>query len=208
MSVMCSKPSRPSRSDERTEIGDVLDRALDRAALFDAAEQLRAFLGAFGFNELTAGENDVLALFVQLDDFALEGLAFVNAEIFRRDDINLRAGQKCLDAHVEHETTLDHGLHLAGDQSAVVENLDNLFPVLLLGGLLLGENDHTLVVFEALQEHFDFGADFEVLIVFEFAQADDAFGLVANVDEDFIGTFLQDASLDDTAFGKRLHRFA
>ena len=80
--------------DERAEVGDVLDRALDRAALFDAAEQLRALLRALGFDQLAAGEDDVLALLVQLDDFALEGLAFVNAQVLRRDDVDLasRAG--------------------------------------------------------------------------------------------------------------------
>ena len=118
-----------------------------------------------------------------------------------------RAGQERLDADVEHEAALDHGLDLAGDESAVVENLDDLFPVLLLRGLFLGEDDHALVVLEALEQHFDFAADFERFAVFEFAEADDALGLVADVDEDFIGAFLQDASLDDTAFGKRLHRF-
>ena len=119
-----------------------------------------------------------------------------------------RAGQERLDADVEHEAALDHGLDLAADEAAVVENLDDLFPVLLLGGLFLGEDDHAFVVLEAFEEDFDFAADFERFAVLEFAQADDALGLVADVDEDFIGAFLQDASLDDAAFGKRLHRFA
>ena len=167
-----------------------------------------ALLRALGFDQLAAGEHDVLALLVQLDDLALEGLALVNAQVFRRDDVDLGAGQECLDADVEHQAALDHGLDLAADEAALVENLDDLFPVLLLRGLFLGEDDHALVVFEALEQDFDFVADFQFVGLVEFAEADDALGLVADVDEDFVGTLLQDASADDTAFGKRSHRFA
>ncbi len=142
--------------------------------LFNSAEQLAALLGALGFDELAAAEDDVLALFVQLDDFALEGLAFVNAQVLRGDDIDLGTGQERLDAHVEHEAALDHGLDLAADETAVVEDLDDLFPVLFLGRFFLGEDDHALIVLEALEEHFDFAADFERLAVFKFAEADDA----------------------------------
>ena len=192
--------------DERAEVGDVLDHALDRAALLDAAEELCALLRPFGFNELAAGEDDVLALLVELDDLALEGLALVDAQVLGRDDVDLAAGQERLDADVEHEAALDHGLDLAADEPAVVENLDDLFPVLFLGRFFLGEDDHALVVLEALEENFDFAADFELGVVLELAQADDALGLVADVDEDFIRALLQHAALDDAALGKRTHR--
>ena len=81
----------------------------------------------------------------------------------------------------------------------VLEDLDDLVPVLVVGGLLLGEDDHALVVFEALEEHFDFVADLEVFDVIEFAQGDDALGFVADVHEDFARADFEDASFDDAA---------
>ena len=155
--------------DERAEIGDVLDRALDRAALFDAAEELRRFSARSGFDEFAAGEDDVLAVVVDLDDLEVVGVADELLEILRGDDVDLGAGEERLDADVDAEAAFDDGLDLAVDEAAVVENLDDLFPVLFLGGLFLGEDDHALVVFEALEEHFDFVADLELFVVFEFA---------------------------------------
>ena len=80
---------------------------------------------------------------------------------FGRDDVDLRAGQERFDADVDGEAALDDGLDLAADQAAVLEDLDDLVPVLLVGGFFLREDDHALVVFEVFEEHFDFVADFD-----------------------------------------------
>ena len=82
----------------------------------------------------------------------------------------------------------------------------DLVPVLLVRGLLLGEDDHAFVVFEALEEDFDFVADFERLDVIKFAAGDDAFALVADVHQDFAGADFEDASFDDAAFFEVAHR--
>ena len=116
------------------------------------------------------------------------------------------AGQERLDADVDHQAAFDDGLDLALDQAVAGKNLGDLVPVLAVGGLLLGEHDHAFVVFEALEEHFDFVADFERLDVFEFRRRDDALGLVTDIDEDFARPNFQDASLDDAAFFEVAHR--
>ncbi len=77
-----------------------------------------------------------------------------------------------------------------------MEDLGDLFPVLLVGGLLLGEDDHAFVVFQALEEHFDFVAYLDVF-VFEFIGRDRAFGLVADIDEDHLGFDFEDSALHD-----------
>ena len=87
------------------------------------------------------------------------------------------------------------------------KTLDDLVPVLAVGGLLLREDDHALVVFEALEEHFDFVADFESLDVLELVRRDDAFGFVTDVHQDFAWADFEDSSLDDATlfeFAKRL----
>ena len=82
-----------------------------------------ALLAAFLLDEFAAGEDDVLALLVDLDDLELVGVADEMREILRRDDVDLRAGQERLDADIDGQAAFDHGLDLAVDEAAVVENL-------------------------------------------------------------------------------------
>ena len=156
--------------DEGAEIGEVLDHALDVVALVDGLEECLALLGALGLDDLAAAEDDVLAVVVDLDDLELVDVTDVFGEVLRRDDVDLRAGQEGLDADVDHEAALDDALDLAFDEPAVVEDLDDLVPVLLVGGFLLREDDHALVVLEFLEEDFDLVADLDVL-VFEFCDS-------------------------------------
>ena len=61
--------------DERAEIGDVLDRALADVARGHFGEQLLAALVAFLLDQFAAGENDVLPLLVDLNDFEIVSVA-------------------------------------------------------------------------------------------------------------------------------------
>ena len=87
------------------------------------------------------------------------------------------AGQERLDADVDDQAAFDDRLDLAFDESVAGEDLRDLVPVLAVGGLLLGEDDHAFVVFEPLEEHFDFVADLHRLDVVELVRGDDAFDL-------------------------------
>ena len=183
--------------DEDAEVGDVLDHALDDVADLDGLEELLALLGALGLDDLTAGEDDVLPLVVDFDDFEFVDLAEVFVEIFRRDDVDLGAGEESFDADVDHEAAFDDGFDFALHEAAVVEDFDDLVPVLLVGGFLFREDDHALVVFEFFEEDFDLVPDFEFL-VFEFGDGDGPFGFVSDVDEDKVVLKFKDAAVDDT----------
>src|SRR5690606_177532 len=65
--------------DERAEVGDVLDRALDRVAFLESFQQAGAGFGAMLFDELAAADDDVAALFVDLEDRRGDFLADVFA---------------------------------------------------------------------------------------------------------------------------------
>ena len=104
--------------DERAEVGDVLDRALAVSPILTVLEELLALLGAFLLDEFAAGEDDVLAVLVDLDDLEIVGVADESLKILRRDDVDLRAGQEGLDADVDHEAAFDDGLDLAFDEAA------------------------------------------------------------------------------------------
>ena len=162
--------------------------------ILTVCEERLALFGALGLDDLAAGEHDVLALVVDLDDLEFVDVADVFVEILRRDDVDLRAGQEGFDADVDDQAALDDALDLAADESAVLEDLDDLVPVLLVGGFLLGEDDHALVVFEFLEEDFDFVADFDFLVL-EFGGRDGSFGFVADVDEHDLRADFEDGPL-------------
>ena len=99
-------------------------------------EPLR-FSAALLLDEFAAGEDDVLAVVVDLDDLELVGVADELLEILGRNDVDLRSREERFDADVDHEAAFDHGLDLAFDQAVAVENLDDLVPVLLCAAFSL-----------------------------------------------------------------------
>ena len=80
----------------------------------------------------------------------------------------------------------------------------DVVPDLDLLGLFLGQDDHLVLVVPPLHHHLNgvahLSADFA--IHFEFADADLALGLVADVDEDVVFVNGDDLSVDHLAFGK------
>src|SRR5213082_1550140 len=76
----------------------------------------------------------------------------------------------------------------------------DLVPILPVSGFLLGENDHAFIVFEALEEHFHFVADFHRFDVLELGGGNDALRFVADIDQDFSRANLENASFDDATF--------
>ena len=68
---------------EGAEVGDILDGALADVARGHFGEQLLAALGAFLLDQFAAGQDDVLALLVDLDDLEIVGVADVLGEVLR-----------------------------------------------------------------------------------------------------------------------------
>ncbi len=81
---------------ERAEIRDVLDCTLADVARRHFAQEFRAAIIALLLDEFAAGQNDVLAFLVDLDDLELVGIADKRGEVLEWwCDINLRdAGQR------------------------------------------------------------------------------------------------------------------
>jgi hypothetical protein len=185
--------------DEDTEIRDVLDGSFDFVPDLDGFEEALALFGAFGFDDFAAAENDILALVIDFDDLEFVDIADVLVEVLGRDDVDLAAGEEGFDADVDGEAAFDDALDLALHETAVLEDLDDLVPVLLVGGLFLGEDDHAFVVFEAFEEDFDFVAHFDFL-VFKFADRDGSFGFVSDVHEDHLGFDVENRAAHDGIF--------
>ena len=186
--------------EECPEIGDVLDGTLDLIAGAHGAEELLAALTALCLDEFAAAEDDVLAVLVELHDLEVVGIAHELGEILRGIDVHLGGGEEGLHADIDDQAALDDGLDAALDDALGLEQLHDLGPVLALRSLLLGKNDHSLVVLEALEENLDLVSDIDFLGIVKLRGGDHTLGLVADVDEEFLGTLLEDVPLDDAAF--------
>ena len=193
--------------DERAEVGQVLDGAVDHVADLDAFEEELALGVALGLDQFAAREDDVLAVVVDLDDLEIVRVADEAVEVLRRGDVDLAAGKERLDTDVDHEAAFDDALDLALDEAVAVEHADDLLPVLAVQGFLTGEDDHALVVFEAFEQYVDFIAHVDMVEVVELADRDDPLGLVADVDEDFARANFEDVAFDDGTLTEILHGF-
>src|SRR5690606_38158653 len=84
--------------DERTEVGDVLHDTLADLALLDFGHQLALESRPFGFDQLAAGDDDVLAGIVDLQDHAADDPTNELADVGRATDVDLAGGEKHVDA--------------------------------------------------------------------------------------------------------------
>ena len=164
--------------DERTEIGDVLDRCPCGCwPGWIVSRSSRRLLRALLLDEFAAGENDVLPVEVDLEDLEVVGLADVLVEILRGLDVDVRSRQERVDADADDQAALDLGLDATGDDRAFLTLGEDVFPVLLLLGLVEGDNRIAFPVFELFEKDFDLLADLEFAQIDEFIGGDKAFGL-------------------------------
>jgi hypothetical protein len=189
--------------DERAVVGDVLDDALEHLALGERLERVLLLLGVLLLEERLAREDDVAALLVDLDDAHAQFLAAQRVEIAHRTHVDLRAGQERADADVHREPALDALDDAADDDLALGIGLLDFVPDLHLLGFFAREDDVAFAVFGPLEQDVDdvagLNRDLAVLVE-ELVDRDDAFGFVADVDDDFGGRDFENRSLDDFAF--------
>src|SRR5437899_3124574 len=192
---------------ERAEVSEIFYRALHLVANFHPFHEFLSLLAPLLLDQFAPAEHDVFAVVVDLNDLEIVGVTDELLQIFRRNDIDLRCRQKCLDADVHHKPAFHDRFHLAFDQAVAVKNTRDLVPILAIRGFLLRENDHAFVVFESLEEHVYFITDFEILDVLKLGDRNPALGFVTDIYQHFTWTNFQYASLDDAAFTEVRHRF-
>ena len=147
--------------DERAEVGEIFHSALHLVADLHAFHEFLSLFTPFLLDQLTTAEHDVFAVVINLNDFKIVSVADKLLQIFRRNDVDLRCGQKCFDTDVYHQAAFDHGFHFSFDQAIAVKNTRDFVPVLTICGLLFRKDDHAFVVFQALEEDVHFVTDFE-----------------------------------------------
>ncbi len=191
--------------DERAEVGDVLDGALAGLADGDFAEEFLLGFAALFFEELAAGDDDVAAFEIDLEDFGIDGAADVFADVGGATDVDLGGGEEDGDADIDEEAALDLAGDLAGDGVAFFFGLDDFVPTGDAVGLAFGDDDEAVVGFDLFEEDGDFIADFDILhfLGIPFAgEGEDAFGLEADFDDDIIAVDVDDFAFEDGAVGE------
>ena len=153
-------------------------------------------------------QHDVVAVAVHLDDAAGELLADVLREVLHAADVDERGGQEAAHAEVEDETALDDLDDRALHRHAAFVSLFDALPGLFEAGPLLGQDQAPVGVFFLHDEGVDLLAELHLvggvhrLADRELADGDDAFGLVADVDQDLVLVDAHHGAGDDVALAE------
>ena len=191
--------------DERAEVDDVRDLALDDEAGLQAVEDLLALLLALLLEHRAAREDDVVARAVELDDLALDRRAHELVEVRHAADVDQRRGQEAAHAEVDDQAALDDLDDRALDGLAGLGRRLDAPPRLLEAGALLGHDQAAVLVLLGedqgvdLLAHLDLVVRVDVLADGKLVGGDDPLALVADVDEDLVVVDADDAAGDDLA---------
>ena len=173
---------------ECTVVGKVLDDTLDLLAFLQGFQQRFALGAVLGLEDAATGNDNVVALLVQLDDLELELFAFQVSGITHRTHIDQGTRQERTDAiDVDSEATFDLAVdnaldHFFGSESRFQNN-----PRLGALGFLAGQLGFAEAVFHSIERNVHFVTDLDgqlALLVVELLDRDDTLGLQAGMDGD------------------------
>ena len=184
--------------DERAEIGDVFDFALAEFADLHFLQELSAHILAGFFEQFAAGNDDVVAFLVDLEDLEIVFMVDEVVQVLDGADIDLGAGEECFHAvEVDQDAAFDFLLHLAADHAAFAEVGGDLLPGLDEGRLLQADPGLVLFVLEFFQIDVDLIVQIDFIPVLELGVGDEPFGLQTDVDQRAILALLDDRAGDD-----------
>ncbi len=139
------------------------------------------------FEQFLAGDDDVAALLVQLDDRNFDGLALHAIQVADRAQVNLRAGQERVRAmDIDREAALDAVDDDCLDRLLLVVGLLDFFPGMDALRLLEGEVDVAFLGLALGAHDLDLVAGLELglaLVIEHFSQRQHAFRLGADIDD-------------------------
>src|SRR5712691_2540802 len=191
--------------DERAEVDDGRDDALADLALLQRVQEVLADLGLRLLQPGPAGQDHVVAVLVQLDDLGLDLLAHVRLQIADPAHLHQRGGQEAAQPDVQDQAALDDLDHGAGDDAVLVLDLLDRAPGALVLRALLGQDQPALLVLLLQDQGLDVLAvlddimRIDIVLDRQLAGRDDAFGLVADVEQDLIPVDLDDCPFDNIA---------
>ena len=120
----------PPNVDKRAVVGNVFHDTFDYSAFLQVFQQGFAFFTQSRFQNGTTGNNNVVAFFVQFDDFEFDFFAFKVGGVFDRTNVQQRTGQESTDA-VDHDgqAAFYFAVNQAGQDVAVFHGFFQSDPV-------------------------------------------------------------------------------
>jgi hypothetical protein len=198
--------------DERAEVDDVRDLALDDEPRLEAVEDLLALLLALLLEDRAAAQDHVVARAVELDDLRLDLRAHVLVQVGHAADVDQRGGQEAAHAEVDDETALDHLDDRALDGLPALGRRLDAPPRLLEAGALLGHDEAAVLVLLGEDQRVDLLAELDLVVRVDvladrqLVGGDDPLALVADVDQHLVVVDAHDTAGDDVALLERGER--
>ena len=148
-----------TKIDEGAEVDDGGHDALADLALLQLGKEVLADLGLGLLQPGAAGQHDVVAVLVQLDDLGLELHADVRLQIADPAHLDQRSGQEAAQADVDDQAALDDLDDLTGDDAVLFLDLLDRAPGALVLSPLLGQDQAAFLVLFLLDQGLDLVAD-------------------------------------------------
>ena len=156
MSVMWRRPSMPSRSRNTPKSVMFLTTPsrISPSWMFSSSS---AFLEILSSSRSSRARNDdVFALNVDFKDFEIVVLSDELIEIFDPLIVDLRAGEECFHADIDHQAAFNFADDFSFDDRSFFAMVDNVFPLSLSACFFSRKNDLTIFSFCLIEINFDF----------------------------------------------------
>ena len=185
--------------DECTEVSDVFDSTFTDLTDLHILKKLSAHIFAGFCQEFAAGNDDILAIFVDLQDLQVEFLANVFVHVLYRADIDLGTGEERFHAiEVDDDTAFDAMFHETLDGAAFAIFGCDAVPCLDEFCFLQADSGHILFIFDFFEEDVKFVTDFGIFpACAEFYCRNETFSFVADIKQCAILSFFHDTTVDD-----------
>src|SRR5579859_7757764 len=197
--------------DKGAVFGQVLHDTGEDAAFFQVLEGFAALFRLLFFQKLFAGDDDVAALLVELDDGDFHRLALHAIQVPDGTQVDLRTGQKGMRAmNVDGQAALDTFHDDALDRLLLAISALDLVPRAEALRLQVREVDVSLFGLALVAHHVDLVAGLELglaLVIENLRDRGHAFGLRSNIDDDMGSCEFHHTSLNDVVFAHRFFGF-
>src|SRR5690554_504258 len=182
-------------------VGEVLDDTFCFHAFLQGRQQRFALGTVFSFQNRTTGNNYVVALLIQLDNFEFEFLAFQVCGVTDRTHINQGARQERADAvNVNGETTFDLAVDNAFDHCLLFESLLQVFPGFSALRFLTGQTGFTKTIFHRVESYINLISDLDIQasgVVKKLGNRNHAFGFQAGMNSYPVAVDVNDCPFDN-----------
>ncbi len=178
--------------DEGAEVHDARHDTLAHLAGLEVGEEVLALLALRLLEPGPAGQHDVVAVLVELDDLGLERLADVGLQVANPAQLDERGGQEAAQPDVEDQAALDDLDDRAGHDPVFLLDALDVAPRALVLRPLLGQDQAAVLVLLGEHQGLDLVAyvhdlvGVDVVADRQLAARDHALGLVADVEQHLV----------------------